>query len=100
MSEISEQISTQLLVPAYVWHDDEPRQGALTKIGVELGQLATRNRMNVNMNDASVQPYGLKATVCRIDIGKTEPASFVGYDLCDVEQADLVMIVVSVPLVS
>lgn len=92
-------VSTQLLVPVQVWTDEATREAALVKIGSELAAIGSRMRENIDHPNATVSPYGLKAAVARIDVGKSEPVAFVGYDLCDVEHADLVMIVVSAMVV-
>lgn len=100
MSEqVSTQVSTQLLVPADVWRDKSTRQAALVKIGRELAQLGAKYRENIDHENATVSPYGLKATVARIDVGNSQPTAFVGYDLSSVDDADLVMIVVSAAVV-
>lgn len=98
-AQVEQHVSTQLLVPAYVWHDDAQRQAALVKIGGELAQLGSQMRENIDHPNASVTPYGLTAKTARVDVGKSEPVAFIGYDLCDVEHADLVMIVVTAAVV-
>lgn len=99
MNDVQTNVSTQLLVPADVWRDTTTREAALIKIGSELATLGASMRENIDHANATVTPYGLKAAVARIDTGKSEPVAFVGYDLSDVEHADLVMIVVSAVVV-
>jgi hypothetical protein len=93
--QLPQGVSTQLLVPAYVWSDKAQREAALIKVGGELATIGAGMRENIDHANATVHPHGLKAGVARVDVGKSEPVAFVGYDLCDVEHADLVMIVVT-----
>lgn len=93
--QLPQGVSTQLLVPVQVWTDENTRTAALVKIGQQLATIGKSMRENVDHANATVVPHGLKAAVARVDVGKSEPVAFVGYDLCDVEHADLVMIVVT-----
>lgn len=89
-------VSTQLLVPAYVWQDTQQRNAALVKIGTELAQLGAAMRENIDVANATIHPTGLTAKAAHVRLTPdAEPTTFIGYDLCDVEHADLVMIVCS-----
>lgn len=99
MSATEEHSVHQLIVPAYVWHDEPQRNAALAAVGSAMRQSAARGE-NVDLDNATVHPQGLRAIVSRVNMGAGEPVSFVGYDTCEIEHADLVMIVVDAVVTS
>lgn len=89
----------QLIVPAYVWNDEPQRNAALAAVGSAMRQHVAKGE-TVDLDNAEVRPQGLRAIVSRVQMGPGEPVSFVGYDACQIEQADLVMIVVDAVVTS
>lgn len=92
MSDKIEQHSVhQLIVPAYVWNDEAQRNAACAAIGAAMRQSVAQGE-NIDLETAVVRPQGMRAIVSHVNMGGPDPVSFVGYDTCDVEHADLVMI--------
>lgn len=91
----------QLIVPAYVWHDDEQRKAACVAIGDAMRRNSEATGEQIDIASAVVTPQGLRAVVSHVRLNgvEAEPVGFVGYDACAVEQADLVMISVDAVVV-
>lgn len=98
MSDVEQHSVHQLIVPAYVWNDEQQRNAACAAIGIAMRQSVAQGE-TVDLDTATVSPLGLRAIVSHVDLG-AGPVSFVGYDTCAIEHADLVMIAVDAVVTS
>lgn len=90
----------QIIVPAYVWHDEQQRKAVLTHVGSSMADAGKRMRENIDVAQAKITPHGMKAGVASAVIRDGgEPVSFVAFDHTPLEAADLVVIVVDAPVV-
>lgn len=100
----SSQYAQIIIVPGYVWLDEEQRAAVLTATGGALhAQLSKDNRTIIGgelVDAARVSPEFLKAAVGEAKV-KDVPTRFVAYEpITDPNDADLVMVTVSVPVVT
>jgi hypothetical protein len=94
--EQPQRMGQQVLVPSPEWHDEGQRQAVLIATANAMQLVAARSGLEiVDVLDAEVAPLGLKANV-----GTVGGVSFVAYDPCPLDEADLVMITLSLPLVA
>lgn len=97
---IGEKVAHQVIVPAYVWSDNDQRAALLVYMGKLVAQGAARSGERVDLDEAMVEPFGMVAKVAHAEIADGgKPVGFVAYDACDVEHADLVCVVVTAPVV-
>lgn len=96
--QAEQHIVQQVIVPAYVWADPDQRAALMTYIGAAAAREGQRMRENIDHENATVTPVGMKAQVAAAEVGgKRVP--FVAYDVIDLEHADLVMLAVDFPVV-
>lgn len=88
----------QVIVPAYVWADVAQRKALLTHIGAAARRTGGTMRENLDHENATVTPVGLKAAVAHADVDGVRTA-FIAYDQVPVEHADLVTVVVDFPVI-
>jgi hypothetical protein len=96
--QAEQHIVQQVIVPAYVWADTAQRAALMTHIGASAAREGQRMRENLDHENATVQPVGMKAQVAAAEVdGKR--VSFVAYDVVPVDLADLVMVAVDFPVI-
>ena len=95
MSEVSEHMTQQTLVPAYVWQDAAQREALVTKTAQVMLQRLDLDGFDVvgDFGDAQITPTFLQAAV-----GELNDVRFVAYELCEPGVADLVYIAMTVQI--
>lgn len=96
--QVQQHVVQQVIVPAYVWADPAQRAALMTHIGSSAAREGARMRENLDHENATVSPVGMKAQVAAAEVGGKRVA-FVAYDVVPLEHADLVMLAVDFPVI-
>lgn len=91
-------IVQQVTVPAYTWTDADQRRALMTYIGAEAAREGRRMRENLDHENATVVPVGMKAATRAVEVDGKRVA-FVAFENVPLEVADLVMLAVDFPVI-
>lgn len=99
MTEVREHYAQQVIVPAYVWQDEQQRQAVLTATVRALAARAEHDGKQVvgQLIDAELTVTFMQAVVGHAMLGAAadERVDFVAYEPCAEELSDLVMVYVT-----